>query len=105
MEVKEVQKLVKELEDKIMSKDSFEYPQLLRSLKVMEELGEVSDVLIRLLVKSRKGDKLKIEEVKEELGFEIVDTLIPLIGIANQYNINLEEVIKKKLETHNKRYE
>lgn len=105
MHISELQKEINEIEHKIMEKGGyFEYPQLLRVLKVNEELGEMSRIILRLLVKTRKGDKLDLEQVKEELSLEIIDTMTPLIGIANHFNINLEEAFVKKLAINQERY-
>lgn len=105
MNIKELQEKVKEIEAKIISKGPFEHPELLRILKTNEELGETSRIILRLLVKTRKGEKLELDKIKEELSLEIVDTITPLIGIANHFDIDLEEAFEKKLDINKKRYE
>lgn len=105
MRISELQKEIKDMEDKLMEKGGyFEHPQLLRVLKVNEELGEMSRIILRLLVKTRKGDKLNLDQVKEELSLEIIDTITPLIGIANHFDIDLEEAFVKKLAINKERY-
>ena len=104
MDIKDLQKEIEKVEKKIIEKGGdFEHPELLRILKVNEELGELSDILLRLTVETRKG-KLNIANVKEELSLEIIDTIIPLFGIANHFGIDLEEAFKKKLKINNERY-
>jgi len=103
LNIKDLQKITAEIESIIAKGTSFKYPELLRFLKATEELGEVGDVLLRFLVGSRKG-KLGIEKAKEELAMEIVDTIIPLIGIANVYDIDLDAYFEKKFLKDRKRY-
>lgn len=106
MNIKELQNKINEMEKKIEEKGGyFEYPQLLRVLKVNEELGELSAILLRLLVKTRKGEKLDLSEIKEDMSLEIIDAISPLIGIANHFGIDLEEAFEKKLRINRERYE
>lgn len=104
MNISELQKKIKNAEDFIVKKmGKFQYSNLIRCLKTQEELGEVADVLIRIEVGSRKG-KISLEEGKKELGKEIVDTIVPLIGLANFYNIDLDPIFEEKLKKDEKRY-
>ena len=104
MNIKELQKMIKDAEDFILKKmGKFQYSNLIRCLKAQEELGEVADVLIRIEVGSRKG-KISPEEGKKELGKEIVDTIVPLIGLANFYNIDLDSIFEEKLKKDKERY-
>lgn len=106
MNIKELQKEIKEVENQIIRKGGeIDNPQLLRILKINEELGELCDILLRLLVKTRKGEKLDLESVKEKIAGELVDTITPLIGIANIYRVDLEEAFKKKFKVNKERYE
>jgi uncharacterized protein YabN with tetrapyrrole methylase and pyrophosphatase domain len=60
-------------------------------------LGEVADILIRMEFGSRKG-KMEVKAGKEKLEKkEIVDVIVPLIAIAQFYDIELEPVFKKNL--------
>jgi len=105
MNIKELQDEIEELETQIVKQGGkFDYPQLLRVLKISEEFGELCDILLRLLVRTRKGEKLDLEEVKEEIAGELVDTITPLIGIANIYNVDLEEAFKKRFEISEDRH-
>lgn len=106
MKVSELQDEIRAMEKKIIEKGGkFEHPQLLRILKANEEIGELSSILLRLLVKTRKGEKLDLDKIKEELSLEIVDTITPLIGIANYFEIDLESAFQRKFNINKKRYE
>ncbi len=105
MTIKELQKTIKEVDDFIVKKmGNFSNPNLVRCLKVQEELGEVADVLVKMELGSRKG-KIDIETGKEELGKEITDVIVPLIAIAGSYNIDLEPIFEKKLKQDTERYQ
>jgi len=52
---------------------------------------------------SRKGKPAK-EKGAEMIGKEIADTICCLVGLANNYNIDLDSVIQKKLKIDKKRY-
>lgn len=104
MELSELQKQIEVMENELIEKGGpFEYPQLLRVIKVNEELGELSRIILRMLVKTRKGDKLNFEEIKEELSMELVDTIAPLIGLANHFKVDLEKSFAKKLAINSER--
>ena len=104
MTIKELQieqKGIKKLIIKKLGKTP--YSSMLHCLKAQEELGEVADVLIRITAGSRKG-KLKKKEGIKMLGKEIADTICCLVGLANNYNIDLDSAIQKKLKKDKKRY-
>jgi len=105
MELSELQKAIKKIDEFIVKKmGNFPYPNLIRCLKAQEELGEVADILIRMEFGSRKG-KMEVKTGKEKLGKEIVDVIVPLIAIAQFYDIELEPVFKKKFKQDIKRYQ
>ena len=105
MTIKELQKAVKEVDDFIVKKmGNFSNPNLVRCLKTQEELGEVADVLLRMELGSRKG-KIDVKTGREELAKEIADVIIPLMAIADSYNIDLEPVFEKKLKQDIERYQ
>jgi len=104
MTIKELQKTIKEVDSFIVKKmGNFSNPNLVRCLKAQEELGEVADVLVKMELGSRKG-KMDIESGKEELGKEITDVIVPLIAIADSYDIDLEPIFEKKLKQDIERY-
>jgi NTP pyrophosphatase (non-canonical NTP hydrolase) len=51
-------------------------------VKVLEELGEVADLVLRKEGIHRKSKKMPNEEINKELAKEICDTIIPLILMA-----------------------
>lgn len=61
-------------------------------LILMEEVGELARLLARIY--GEQSFKIKIDE-KKELKNEIGDVLFVLTCLANQMNINLEEVIEE----------
>ena len=71
-------------------------------VKVLEELGEVADIALRIEGVQRKVKHLPEAELKEKLAKEICDTIIPLIIIAKAEGIDifpkLEEVMKQEIE-------
>jgi NTP pyrophosphatase (non-canonical NTP hydrolase) len=104
MTIRELQKMIKKVDSFIVKKmGNFSNPNLVRCLKAQEELGEVSDVLVKMELGSRKG-KMDIDIGREELGKEITDVISPLIAIASSYNIDLEPIFKKKLKLDLERY-
>lgn len=104
MTIKELQNEQKEIKKLIVKKlGKPSYSSMLHCLKAQEELGEVADVLIRIIAGSRKG-KLAKRKGTKMLGKEIADTICCLIGLANNYDIDLDSVIQKKIKTDRKRY-
>lgn len=72
-----------------------------RIAKLTEEVGELSgDVMLSL----GHGRKEKVEQFnKENLGWEIADVIIVAHLIAKAYNIDVQEVLNKKMENIQKR--
>ncbi|CAG7652200.1 hypothetical protein PAESOLCIP111_06480 [Paenibacillus solanacearum] len=44
-----------------------------------------------------------LDELKQNIGFEIFDVVWNIFDIANKFNIDLEEAFKKKMEINNQR--
>jgi NTP pyrophosphatase (non-canonical NTP hydrolase) len=104
MNINKLQKIVNHTESIIEKKmGKFQYSNLIRCLKSQEELGEVADILVRIEVGSRKG-KISLAEGKKKLGEEIVDVIVPLIGLANFYDIDLSPIFEKKFKRDKERY-
>lgn len=104
MEIKQIQTKVKQLMKVVNGKHKFPYPNIMSVLKAYEEMGELTELIIESTVKSRKGDKLRIEDIKEEIGDELADLSIVIFGLANDYNIQLEQHIHKKMKKHLERW-
>lgn len=66
---------------------------------LLGELGEFANILKKV----SRGD-FSLEEVKDDLDEELVDTFIYLIKISNQFNVNLEKGYLDKLEKNKKRF-
>lgn len=89
---------IKYLQDYIKAKDY--HPEFVKDyfLKLSEEVGE----LARSIRKNLRP--VNVNEIKETIDEELWDVIYYSLAIANCYNINLEEVIKKKEEINNKKY-
>ena len=101
--IQELQKEVKKLVTRINNKHKHDRPELISYMKLVEEVGEISEVLLSGEIDSRKEAKKTKEEVKEKLGDEIADSIITLVGLANDFDIDLPEAIQEKLKIHSER--
>jgi len=61
---------------------------------LMEEVGELS----RIMVRTYGDQSFKESDKNKEIGDEIADVLWVLTAIANQCNVNLEDVLKANFE-------
>ena len=89
---------LKELQDYIKSKDY--KPELKNAYfqKLIEEVGELAEVL-------RKDRRLEKEgTIKGTIEEELYDVLYYVIGIANVYGIDLEQCFSLKEEINKKKY-
>ncbi len=67
-----------------------------------EEVGEVANALWQIIKAGESAD----EDMRNTLGFEIVDCLIYLLSIANMAGIeDIEAVLLKKEEINTQRFE
>ncbi|MEH6357454.1 MAG: MazG nucleotide pyrophosphohydrolase domain-containing protein [Pseudomonadales bacterium] len=64
------------------------------------ELGEFSNILKKVV----RGDS-KLSDVKSELDEELADTFIYLLKISNQFGVNLEKELLKKISKNQRRFE
>lgn len=81
----------------ISSKNLYELEHLIVCL--LGELGEFANILKKV----SRGD-FSLEDVKDDLDEELVDTFIYLIKISNQFNVDLEEGYLNKLEKNKQRF-
>ena len=65
-------------------------------LKFFEEMGEFSEALLTYKNKSRPDKKLSEEESETELANELADVVGMAMVLAEVYDVDLEEAIKKK---------
>lgn len=89
---------LKELQDYLKSKDY--KPELKNAYfqKLIEEVGELAEVL-------RKDRRLEQERtIKGTIEEELYDVLYYVIGIANVYGIDLEQCFRLKEELNKKKY-
>lgn len=98
MEIKEMQKKSSELIDKIDARHpDKKHNAETTFIHLVEELGEIA----RQLFNEKIGrDKLN----KENLSEEIADCVLLLAKLSDNYNINLEVSINKKLQKLKERF-
>ena len=91
MDLKEAQKKVDEWFEKSGSK---KWPKFVIFARIIEEMGEIGKCM-----NVREGyQKKKVSELDDEFG----DALFSLIALANEYNLDLNEVMEKVFEKYNK---
>ncbi|MBO8157172.1 MAG: hypothetical protein H0Z32_11985 [Bacillaceae bacterium] len=91
MTIKDLQKYIKEKDYKPELKNAY-------FQKLIEEVGELSEVL-------RKDKRLKQQgTIKGTIEEELYDVLYYVIGLANVYNIDLEECFILKKELNKEKY-
>ena len=75
---------------------------LARTVKLMEELGELCDEVLSYNKDQRK-EKLE-KHNKDNLAHEFADVLITTLLLAKTMGVDIEEGLKNKIEKINKRY-
>ena len=65
-------------------------------LKLFEEMGEFSEALLTYKNKSRPDKQLPKKESEEELAKELADVVGMAMVVAEVYDVDLEEAMKKK---------
>ena len=85
MQIKEVQKYIKDKDYKPELKEKY-------FLKLIEEVGELSEAI-------RKNLRMKNNSIKGTIEEELYDVLYYICALANIYDINLEEchILKEKI--------
>jgi len=74
-----------------------------RTMKIVEELGELADEILTSMNLQRDSKVAKFS--KENVQDEFADVLASLILLAIELDIDVEKVIKKKIEFTKKRLE
>lgn len=74
-----------------------------RTMKVVEELGELSDEILTSMNLQRKSKIAKFSQQNVE--DELADVMASIILLANELEIDLEKVMKKKIEFTRERFE
>ena len=73
-----------------------------RVMKVVEELGELSDELLTSMNLSRKSKVAKFSQQNVE--DELADVIASVILLANELEIDLDEVMKRKIKLTHQRF-
>ncbi len=102
MEIKEINEFIeseiKRLEERYSDKDDKELTMAM-GFKVVEEIGELFEELLK-----HKGYQRKSEHFDEEnLKKEFADVIFIVLTIAKKFNVDIEEAIKIKMEEMKKR--
>lgn len=88
---------IKKLQAFIKSKDH--NPDLKQAyfLKLIEEVGELSEAI-------RKNHRLEQKDIKGTIEEELYDVLYYLLALANVYDIDLEECVRLKEAINKEKY-
>lgn len=100
--VKEYKKISKFLNERWPLKDKNQRV-FARTMKIVEELGELSDEILTSMNLQRDSKIAKFS--RENLEDEFADVLGSLILLANEIDIDVETVIKKKIKFTRERFE
>ena len=85
----EMKSKIKEIPEKELS--------VLQTLKGMEELGEIADLVLRESGAKRKHKDISDEELKKRLGEEIADAMLVLLLLSKNKNIDINKHLKEKI--------
>ncbi|MDP5038894.1 MAG: hypothetical protein NWP80_00430 [Candidatus Gracilibacteria bacterium] len=99
MELKELLQIITRLNENINNANKTYTKKellLLKSLKLGEEVGELNNEILKQLGFAR-ADKLKNLD-KNELAGEIADVIITALGIAYEFEIDVESILDTKLK-------
>lgn len=92
MKISELQREVREFSEN----KGFEHSTIEeRTLFLVKEIGGIAQEVLKI---SSKPDSDTINELKEQLGFEIYDAVWNLFDLANKLEIDLEDAFRKKSE-------
>ena len=97
MNLQEFQKKATAIVKKLDEKHRITHESNMTLLHLVEEFGEIARELY-----NEKSGREKID--KDNLGQEIADVIILLAQLADCYNLDLEEILEKKLKILEERY-
>lgn len=100
MDLRILQVQIKQLVAKINVKHNHPYPELISHMKLIEEIGEITELMLSNQIDSRKTKKQSKTDIKDKLGDEIADSMIALIALANDFDIDICKHISFKLTKH-----
>ena len=96
MDFKEIKKGAYENAKGYGEKYDIEIDEEFVMLKLFEEMGEFSEALLTYKNKSRPDKQLPKEESEAELAKELADVVGMAMVVAEVYDVDLEEAMKKK---------
>ena len=101
-DIKDIQEFIEQIQEKFQTEyDIKEDVRVFATMtKVAEELGEVSNELLKKYQLQRK-EKL---EADHELGKEIADLVITIGSLAHVTGINLDKELEKRIEQMKQRH-
>jgi NTP pyrophosphatase (non-canonical NTP hydrolase) len=74
-----------------------------RTMKIVEELGELADEILTSMNLQRQSKMAKFTQ--ENMEDEFADVMASLILLAIELNIDIEQVMRKKIEYTRERFE
>jgi len=98
-----IDELYREIKSRVGNKFTEKTFTTLQTLKVIEELGEVADVTLRMW-HTRKDKSITEEELKKKFGEEIADTIISLFTLAKSQNIDIKKCLEEKINIEIERW-
>lgn len=95
MELKELQVSV----DKWIKEFGVRYfDEKTNTLLLMEEVGEFSRLIARKYGEQSFKTSMSDDEIKNAIGDELGDVIFVLICLANQMELNIEDIMKKNID-------
>lgn len=95
MELKELQVSV----DKWIKEYGVRYfDERTNTLLLMEEVGEFSRLIARKYGEQSFKTSMSDDEIKNAIGDELGDVIFVLICLANQMELNIEDIMKKNID-------
>ncbi|MBK7094928.1 MAG: nucleotide pyrophosphohydrolase [Saprospiraceae bacterium] len=95
MELKELQVSV----DKWIKEYGVRYfDEKTNTLLLMEEVGEFSRLIARKYGEQSFKTSMSDDEIKNAIGDELGDVIFVLICLANQMELNIEDIMKKNID-------
>lgn len=104
MDLRILQVQIKRLVSRINAGHRHPYPELISHMKLIEEIGEITELMISNQINTRKRPKQSRDEIKDALGDEIADSIIALISLANDFDIDISRHMSIKLTQHEMRH-
>ena len=88
------------LSDKLWGKLREKFPEksiLFEVVKVVEELGELADLALRLYRRQRQQKRISERELKAKMKEEISDVIITLVIIAKDLDIDIWKALEERM--------